>query len=365
MNFLPIHGALDIYLTSNPQITYFKNIYRKHTNFSKDENIIYNGNLTNCEKTFIIKQECDLLNGINLIIDLQENVNYKNDIDSYIVEYAEIYFDDICIQKITNDFINISNKLLYKKSNTKRIGNKIFVNLPFWFTEISNALPLVALTNIVTLKLKFNLLNNIKNLQVITNRIFLDNEERKKFAQSQNTYLFANTYTVDYNIDITNNIEYILWLKQLNYIIDFYFVFDSQENNSKTYFNYQDISTKTKITLGNKEISNFEKLYYSHYMQHNYENICNNVYVYNFSLNPISANEQSYGYCENLDEKLHIINNFDKIKGKYKMKLLIRYYNLLHIDKNNFNLENKINDIKLNNFYDNENDIEIPDVITI
>lgn len=364
MNLLPIIGAQDIYLTGHPQISYFENIYRTHTHFTKDENIIYNDNICNCEKTFVIKHECDLLNGINLIIDLQENVNYKNNVDSYIVEYAEIYFDDFCIQKITNDFINITNKLLYKKSNTKRIGNKIFINLPFWFTEITNALPLVALKNKVTLKIKFNLLNNIKNLQVITNRIFLDNEERKKIAYSQNKYLFANIYIVDSDIDKKYNTEYLLWLKQPNNMIDFYFVFDNQENNNNNYFNYQDISLKTKISLGDKVISNHDKLYYTHYMQNKYENNCDNTYVYSYSLNPTRAHNQSFGYCENLIGDLKIINNFDKINGKYKIKLLIRYYNVLHIDNSDYKLENKFDNIKLNIFYNN-NDVEIPDVITI
>ena len=29
-----VYGNEDIYLTGNPQITYFKSIYRRHTNFS-------------------------------------------------------------------------------------------------------------------------------------------------------------------------------------------------------------------------------------------------------------------------------------------------------------------------------------------
>ena len=31
---LVAYGAADIYLTGNPQITYFKVVYRRHTNFS-------------------------------------------------------------------------------------------------------------------------------------------------------------------------------------------------------------------------------------------------------------------------------------------------------------------------------------------
>ena len=31
---LVAHGVQDIYLIGNPQITFFKSIYRRHTNFS-------------------------------------------------------------------------------------------------------------------------------------------------------------------------------------------------------------------------------------------------------------------------------------------------------------------------------------------
>ena len=33
---LVAYGAQDIYLTGNPQITYFKIVYRRHTNFAME-----------------------------------------------------------------------------------------------------------------------------------------------------------------------------------------------------------------------------------------------------------------------------------------------------------------------------------------
>ena len=44
---LVAYGAQDIYLTGNPQITFFKVVYRRHTNFSMEaiEQTI-NGNAT-------------------------------------------------------------------------------------------------------------------------------------------------------------------------------------------------------------------------------------------------------------------------------------------------------------------------------
>ena len=50
---LVAYGAQDIYLTGNPQITFFKVVYRRHTNFSMEtvEQVIdgtldFGGNIT-------------------------------------------------------------------------------------------------------------------------------------------------------------------------------------------------------------------------------------------------------------------------------------------------------------------------------
>ena len=31
---LVAHGAQDLYITGNPQVTFFKSVYRRHTNFA-------------------------------------------------------------------------------------------------------------------------------------------------------------------------------------------------------------------------------------------------------------------------------------------------------------------------------------------
>ena len=44
---LVAYGAQDIYLTGNPQITFFKVVYRRHTNFAiEDIQQVFNGSIT-------------------------------------------------------------------------------------------------------------------------------------------------------------------------------------------------------------------------------------------------------------------------------------------------------------------------------
>ena len=69
---LVAYGAQDIYLTGNPQITFFKVVYRRHTNFAM-ENIqqTFSGNPEFGKRaTAIISRNGDLINSAYLQVDL-------------------------------------------------------------------------------------------------------------------------------------------------------------------------------------------------------------------------------------------------------------------------------------------------------
>ena len=65
---LVAYGAQDIYLTGNPQITFFKVVYRRHTNFSMEAiQQTFNGNAGYGNKvTATISRNGDLLSGLHL-----------------------------------------------------------------------------------------------------------------------------------------------------------------------------------------------------------------------------------------------------------------------------------------------------------
>ena len=58
-------GAQDVYLTGNPQITFFKVVYRRHTNFSK-EAIVQQWNGSSNSKTCTLARNGDLVQEIYL-----------------------------------------------------------------------------------------------------------------------------------------------------------------------------------------------------------------------------------------------------------------------------------------------------------
>ena len=71
---LVAYGAQDIYLTGNPQITFFKVVYRRHTNFSMEAiEQIWNGTSTNNgRRTATISRNGDLVH--RMYIEVQGKV---------------------------------------------------------------------------------------------------------------------------------------------------------------------------------------------------------------------------------------------------------------------------------------------------
>ena len=63
-----MYGAQDIYLTGNPQITFFKVIYRRHTNFSVESiEQVFNGSPNFGQKvSAVISRNGDLINHVYL-----------------------------------------------------------------------------------------------------------------------------------------------------------------------------------------------------------------------------------------------------------------------------------------------------------
>ena len=65
---LVAYGAQDIYLTGNPQITFFKVVYRRHTNFAMEhvEQIIHGTPQWGTTLNSVISRTGDLLYRLNI-----------------------------------------------------------------------------------------------------------------------------------------------------------------------------------------------------------------------------------------------------------------------------------------------------------
>ena len=76
---LVAYGAQDVYLTGNPQITYFKTVYRRHTNFAVETvELTYNGSADFGKKvTATITRNGDLVTNMYMLLKLNK-VEFSN-----------------------------------------------------------------------------------------------------------------------------------------------------------------------------------------------------------------------------------------------------------------------------------------------
>lgn len=170
---LVAYSKQDIFLTHDPQITFFKVVYRRHTNFTLEvipQNFLDTPDFGK-RVTSIISKNGDLIRNMHLVIDLPSIPKFDNEIIKFAwvkrIGYAIIKTIDIeiggeLIDRHYGDWLNIWHELtMSNKMNLNHIlgdikeltdytnGKKsyrLMIPLRFWFNRISGlALPIVSL----------------------------------------------------------------------------------------------------------------------------------------------------------------------------------------------------------------------------
>jgi len=261
---LVAYGAQDVYLTGNPQITFFKVVYRRHTNFSMEAiqqtfsgqasfgNSIYcqisrNGDLIH--RTYLEVLLPYLTGSYNSNPLTDANERYVNYVGLKLLKSVTIEIGGQQIDKHYSDWLYIWNELslpigkkngweymvgadsdvtsssesVYLSTNVNynpegSTGKKLYIPLEFWFCRnIGLALPLIALQyHEVKIKIEFDsrdncvykyntansgttsAISNSTNVTALSGNlaaslwvdyIFLDTDERRRFAQLSHEYL--------------------------------------------------------------------------------------------------------------------------------------------------------------------------------
>ena len=204
---LVAYGAQDIYLSGNPQITFFKVVYRRHTNFAVESiEQTHNGSAAAGSKISVtVSRNGDLLSQVWLVCktsttpsdtDLTEALAWKQ-IDNVEVEIGGQVIDKQYghWMKIWTDLTNPTDKkTLLSASLAADAGNgeESFMPLQFWFCRNPGlALPLIALQyHEVKLNITFAAaISNLGTVSVWCDYVFLDTDERRRFAQVSHEYL--------------------------------------------------------------------------------------------------------------------------------------------------------------------------------
>ena len=159
---LVAYGAQDVYLTGNPQITFFKVVYRRHTNFALESiQQTFNGTVGYGNKvTSTIARNGDLISRAYLVLGVSDSsaVQVCPYFGLRVIKHAEVEIGGQRIDKHYADWMYIWNELSMpvgkKEGYFEMVGGSggdlrpksLYVPLEFWFCRnIGLALPLIGL----------------------------------------------------------------------------------------------------------------------------------------------------------------------------------------------------------------------------
>ena len=253
---LVAYGAQDIYLTGNPQITFFKVVYRRHTNFSMEaiEQTI-NGTLAaSSRSTVTISRNGDLMSKVYLEVDTGtvNKANYGHSmIDSVELEiggqridkqhghwmetWAELSQENssgVVATSATGMVATGADNGTYATKFQKLAAaggvsaagvdlGVIYVPLQFWFCRNPGlALPLIALQYhevklIMSLSSDYG--SGTSGVKVLVDYIYLDTDERRRFAQVSHEYLIeqvqhqTNSTGTSFELNFNHPVKELIW----------------------------------------------------------------------------------------------------------------------------------------------------------
>ena len=227
---LVAYGAQDIYLTGNPQITFFKVVYRRHTNFSMEtiEQTINGSSSASGSGTVTISRNGDLVYKVYVTVDEATAKAYGGNefINNIELEIGGQKIDKQTTQwnQIWHDLTTPESKAAGFQCMTGGTGNEhtygvgqIQVPLNFWFCRNPGlALPLIAL-QYHEVKLKCEWGDTVGTRKVLCDYIYLDTDERRRFAQVSHEYLIEQvqeqnaTSTGSFKLNFNHPVKELIW----------------------------------------------------------------------------------------------------------------------------------------------------------
>ena len=265
---LVAYGAQDIYLTGNPQITFFKVVYRRHTNFSMEAiQQTFNGSVGTGSSTVTatISRNGDLVSRLWLDVLMDEQAagtggttaNWINNTGHAFVKDCEIEIGGQRIDRHYGHWLDIWNELTdhdekewiglnkhaakdaYLNSDGLDGTNtapRLYVPLQFWFCRNPGlALPLIALQyHEVKVKLTTRAMGALvvgnyatgvgavkpTEVNLWADYIYLDTDERRRFAQVSHEYLIEQlqkeegTDKTTMKLNLNHPVKELIWVNQ-------------------------------------------------------------------------------------------------------------------------------------------------------
>ena len=207
---LVAYGQQDVFITNDPQITFFKVVYRRHTNFTIEtipQTFIHKADFGR-RVTCVLNRNGDLIRKIYVVATLPKIPQFKDEnqqvdviakfawvrkIGYALIKAVEVEIGGELIDRQYGDWLNIWSELTLsnKQDITQMIGDikelyeftngkpsyKMFIPLQFWFNRVTGlSLPIVCLQyNHIKINLE---VNDFRNCYILapTHYINVDND---------------------------------------------------------------------------------------------------------------------------------------------------------------------------------------------
>lgn len=339
-------GAQDTYLTGNPNVTFFRVAYRRHTNFAIESMAqTFSGTADFGRKiTTVLARTGDLVNKAYLQVDLPaltantgKTVAWTRNLGHAMLDEVFIEIGGSIIDRHYGMWYTIYNELTQSAEKfagyNVMIGNTaalttqaaaipaatLYIPLIFWFNRNpALALPLVALQyhetkmtvsfrNVADCYITSDLapltaIPSLQNVTLYVDYIFLDSAERTMMTQNQHEYLieqvqsagaesFSNS-SVRVTLNLSHPCKEFIWVVQpdanvsggANRWVDF-----TDAGNSGTAYAGNDPLVNAKIQIGNHDRITTRKGSYFNLVQpynHHTRIPAVGIYAYSFALNP-------------------------------------------------------------------------------
>lgn len=310
------YGAQDIYLTGNPQITFFKVVFRRHTNFaieSIQQQFRNTNNLNFGKSTFsTIERKADLIAGAFLEITLPAldqtqsgatYVNWVNGIGNAIIKSTTVKIGGNTIDTQSGEWMDINSQLNVQKDKRggydEMLGYRysdiniiaedeltLYIPLNFWFTNPGLALPVTALqfhdidihfdfanladmiksdVSITTPQTTSSTLASFTGCKLYVDYVYLDTDERRRYIQTSHEYLIEQTQTLNSEQIYANTTSKIIDLFLKHPVKSLYWVIidDTYTTTGSTGNNNEPLKYEALNSIENKDTFLTSKLLFN------------------------------------------------------------------------------------------------------
>ena len=373
---LVAYGAQDIYLTGNPQITFFKVVYRRHTNFAMESiEQTFNGAVDyNRRVTATISRNGDLIKDMWLEVFFTKTATatQKYGYGNALVKQVEVEIGGQLIDRQYGEWMDVWSELSTPAGKRlgydEMVGNtvatadqnqKLDVPLMFWFNRNPGlALPLIAL-QYHEVKINLDLAEaasvganmDLTTVKLWVDYIYLDTDERRRFAQVSHEYLIEQLqFTGDASISGTTFRTELNFNHPCKELIWVYQVASQARGGASQqpcqFTTLEDAACTTNpgataiLKLNGQDRFQERRMEYFRRVQ-GYKHHTNtariatankqHIYLYSFALNP--EEHQPSGTCNfsRIDNTILSFNNFPSSLSAGIVKVFAVNYNVLRI----------------------------------